>query len=69
LLKIFAWCVKRRSAWLCRLSALPRPPTIRCARWRLHEWLGEGYHGTMGWMADRADVRRGRNRMWPEAPA
>ena len=34
---------------------------------RLHEWLGEGMHGDMGWMADRADVRQGPNSMWPEA--
>ena len=34
---------------------------------RLHEWLGEGFHGTMGWMEDRADVRTGPNAMWPEA--
>ncbi|MBH5321287.1 tRNA epoxyqueuosine(34) reductase QueG [Aurantiacibacter sediminis] len=34
---------------------------------RLHEWLGEGLHGTMGWMEDRADVRQGPSSMWPEA--
>ena len=34
---------------------------------RLHEWLGEGYHGTMGWMETHADVRTGPNAMWPEA--
>ncbi|MDE1468240.1 tRNA epoxyqueuosine(34) reductase QueG [Aurantiacibacter sp. D1-12] len=34
---------------------------------RLHEWLGEGFHGTMGWMEDRADVRQGPKSMWPEA--
>lgn len=34
---------------------------------RLHEWLAAGYHGTMGWMADRADVRQGPQSMWPEA--
>ncbi|RJY09491.1 tRNA epoxyqueuosine(34) reductase QueG [Aurantiacibacter aquimixticola] len=34
---------------------------------RLQEWLAAGYHGTMGWMEDRADVRQGPNAMWPEA--
>lgn len=34
---------------------------------RLHEWLGEGFHGSMAWMKDRADVRQGPNSMWPEA--
>ena len=34
---------------------------------RLHEWLAQGYHGTMGWMQDRADVRQGPRSMWPEA--
>ena len=34
---------------------------------RLHEWLGEGFHGDMGWMEDRADVRQGPHAMWPAA--
>ncbi|WP_338241892.1 tRNA epoxyqueuosine(34) reductase QueG [Aurantiacibacter hainanensis] len=34
---------------------------------RLHEWLDAGYHGDMGWMQDRADVRQGPHSMWPEA--
>jgi len=34
---------------------------------RLHEWLGAGHHGEMGWMQDRADVRQGPQSMWPEA--
>lgn len=34
---------------------------------RLHEWLGDGHHGSMGWMEDRADVRQGPQSMWPEA--
>ena len=38
---------------------------VRAAR--LHEWLAQGYHGTMGWMQDRADVRQGPNSMWPDA--
>ena len=34
---------------------------------RLEQWLGEGMHGSMEWMAARADVRRGPQSMWPEA--
>jgi epoxyqueuosine reductase len=34
---------------------------------RLEQWLGDGMHGTMEWMADRAEVRRGPLSMWPEA--
>ena len=34
---------------------------------RLHEWLDAGYHGDMGWMQDRADVRQGPQSMWPAA--
>lgn len=33
----------------------------------LREWLEAGYHGSMGWMEDRADVRQGPQSMWPEA--
>ncbi|WP_336978920.1 tRNA epoxyqueuosine(34) reductase QueG [Altererythrobacter fulvus] len=34
---------------------------------RLDEWLAAGFHGEMEWMADRADVRRGPQSMWPGA--
>ncbi len=34
---------------------------------RLDAWLAAGFHGEMAWMADRADVRRGPESMWPEA--
>lgn len=34
---------------------------------RLDAWLSAGHHGSMGWMEDRADVRRGPRAMWPEA--
>ncbi len=33
---------------------------------RLDRWLEAGHHGTMEWMAARADVRRGPQSMWPE---
>ncbi len=34
---------------------------------RLEQWLGEGFHGTMDWMATRADQRRAPQALWPEA--
>ena len=34
---------------------------------RLDAWLADGMHGAMGWMEERADVRRGCQAMWPEA--
>ncbi|MBD3730081.1 MAG: tRNA epoxyqueuosine(34) reductase QueG [Sphingomonadales bacterium] len=34
---------------------------------RLDQWLEGGHHGSMGWMEDRADVRRGPQAMWPAA--
>ena len=34
---------------------------------RLDEWLAAGFHGTMAWMEERADVRRGPQSMWPGA--
>ena len=34
---------------------------------RLDEWLADGSHGTMGWMADRAHHRRSPRALWPEA--
>jgi epoxyqueuosine reductase len=33
---------------------------------RLAEWLGEGAHGSMAWMAARADQRRSPASLWPE---
>lgn len=34
---------------------------------RLEQWLGEGHHGTMEWMAARLDHRRSPQGLWPEA--
>jgi len=34
---------------------------------RLEQWLDEGKHGTMEWMAARADARRSPRALWPEA--
>ena len=33
----------------------------------LRQWLGAGYHGTMGWMEARADERASPNVLWGEA--
>ncbi len=33
----------------------------------LHEWLGEGRHGEMGWMEERASQRAAPQGLWPEA--
>ena len=34
---------------------------------RLEQWLGEGQHGAMEWMAARPDHRRSPQGLWPEA--
>ncbi len=34
---------------------------------RLEQWLGEGRHGDMGWMADRLHHRRSPQGLWSEA--
>jgi epoxyqueuosine reductase len=33
----------------------------------LKEWLGEGRHGEMGWMEERAEQRASPRGLWPEA--
>ncbi len=33
---------------------------------RLHQWLAEGRHGSMIWMADRAHQRQSPAGLWPE---
>jgi epoxyqueuosine reductase len=37
------------------------------ARARLREFLAAGHHGTMGWMAERAEQRSDPRALWPEA--
>ena len=34
---------------------------------RLRAWLEAGYHGDMGWMAERAEQRASPQGLWPEA--
>ncbi|MCX7324285.1 MAG: tRNA epoxyqueuosine(34) reductase QueG [Hyphomicrobiales bacterium] len=43
------------------------PSAIPDAARRLRQWLDASYHGTMDWMADRADWRGDPARLWPEA--
>lgn len=45
--------------------ASARENPLRSAR--LEEWLGEGHHGSMEWMAARLDHRRSPQGLWPEA--
>ncbi|OUI90703.1 epoxyqueuosine reductase [Acetobacter persici] len=39
-------------------------PDVRA---RLTDFLAKGYHGEMGWLADRADQRTQPTTLWPEA--
>lgn len=48
----------------CGLAPAADDP-LRAAR--LHEWLGEGRHGSMDWMEARAGQRQGPQSLWPEA--
>jgi epoxyqueuosine reductase len=48
----------------CGIAAAREDP-LRAAR--LEEWLGEGHHGSMEWMAARAEHRRSPQGLWPEA--
>ncbi|MEE4316085.1 MAG: tRNA epoxyqueuosine(34) reductase QueG [Erythrobacter sp.] len=48
----------------CGIASARNDP-LRSAR--LEEWLGEGYHGSMEWMAARAEHRRSPEGLWPAA--
>ena len=48
----------------CGIAAAGEDP-LRTAR--LEQWLDEGHHGTMEWMAARAAQRRSPQGLWPEA--
>ena len=37
------------------------------ARSGLADYLSRGYHGDMGWLAAKADIRPDPARLWPEA--
>ncbi len=49
------------------VTRVTRPDAIPLASDRLADWLGEGRHGEMGWMADRAAWRGDPASLWPEA--
>ncbi len=46
---------------LCRPNAVPQVPA------GLNGFLAEGYHGQMGWLADRVHWRSDPAALWPEA--
>jgi len=46
---------------ICRPDAVPEVPG------RLREFLAAGYHGQMGWMAERVAWRENPAALWPEA--
>jgi len=48
----------------CRLC---RPWDVGHVPERLAEFLARGYHGQMGWLAERAEWRGAPQRLWPEA--
>jgi epoxyqueuosine reductase len=48
----------------CRLC---RPWDVGHVPARLAEFLDRGYHGQMGWLAERAEWRGAPQRLWPEA--
>ncbi|MGK7651036.1 tRNA epoxyqueuosine(34) reductase QueG [Roseovarius sp. B08] len=49
---------------LCRVC---RPGDVPQVAERLAAFLEKGYHGQMGWLADRADWRGAPDVLWPEA--
>ncbi|WP_086618233.1 tRNA epoxyqueuosine(34) reductase QueG [Erythrobacter tepidarius] len=48
----------------CGIAAAEEDP-LRADR--LEQWLGEGHHGSMEWMATRRDHRRSPQGLWPAA--
>ncbi|MDO6412801.1 tRNA epoxyqueuosine(34) reductase QueG [Sphingomonas sp. BIUV-7] len=48
----------------CRIAAVT---PAWAAGERLHAWIGEGAHGEMGWMEERAEQRAHPNALWAEA--
>lgn len=43
------------------------PAAMQPAGQRLEGWLSEGYHGEMGWMAERVHWRGDASALWPQA--
>ncbi|MFM5931979.1 MAG: tRNA epoxyqueuosine(34) reductase QueG [Novosphingobium sp.] len=54
----------RLSFVACGIAPAAEDP-VRAAR--LEQWLEDGAHGQMAWMADRAHHRRSPQGLWPEA--
>ena len=48
-------------------AAITRPDAIPEAATRLAAFIAQGHHGTMGWMADRAEWRGNPAALWPQA--
>ena len=44
---------------------MTRPDRLPDLPGRLSAWLAEGAHGTMDWMAERADQRARPTSLWP----
>ena len=60
--------IKAQAAALGFVSCgIARADAIPLAGPRLAAWLGEGAHGSMDWMAARADQRASPAALWPEA--
>jgi len=49
---------------ICRVT---KPEAIGPAPERLAQFLADGFHGTMGWMAETAERRAEPGNLWPEA--
>jgi epoxyqueuosine reductase len=47
--------------------AVTRPDSVTAAGTRLRQWVGQGQHGDMAWMAERIDWRASPAALWPEA--
>ena len=47
--------------------AITRPDAISAAGEKLHEFVAQGHHGQMAWMAERMNWRADPVALWPEA--
>jgi epoxyqueuosine reductase len=47
--------------------AVTRPDSVAAAGTRLRQWVGQGHHGEMPWMADRIGWRASPPDLWPGA--
>ena len=49
---------------VCAVSAAELPPSVAAG---LDDYIGSGYHGDMGWLAETRDRRITPSAMWPDA--